>query len=160
FDRSKKECRIQQLPPELQGKEILESPLPFVFNLNADRIKQRYWIRKIDSSAEVFVIEAHPKRQVDRAQYKFVRIIINAQTFLPRAVILYGPNFDPVTSPNWDQYEFTDVERNTIRQGMAAWGRVFIDERPPADWKVIRDTYRPAGSSPQMAQPATEKTLR
>ncbi len=160
FDRSKKECRIQQLPPELQGKEILESPLPFVFNLNAARINDRDWVRRIEAPADVYVIEAHPKRQVDRAQYKFVRVVIDAKTFLPRALILYGPNFDQVTSPGYDQYEFTEVERNTIRQGMRDWGRVFIDERPPADWKVIRDKYRPAGPPPQMAQPAGEKTLR
>ena len=161
FDRSKKECRIQQLPPEMQGKDILESPLPFVFNLNAARIKDRYWVRRIEAPADVFVIEAHPKRQADRAQYRFVRIVINNQTFLPKALILYGPNFDPVAAPSYDQYEFIDVERNTLRQSMAAWGALFINERPPSDWKVIRDVFRPAGpQQPQMAQPGAEKTLR
>jgi len=161
FDRSKKECRIQQLPPEMQGKDILESPLPFVFNLNAARIKERYWVRRIEAPAGVFVIEAHPKRQADRAQYLFVRIVINDKTFLPQALILYGPNFNPTTAAAYDHYEFMDVERNTLRQGMAAWGTLFINERPPADWKVIRDVFRPAGpQQPQMAQPGAEKTLR
>jgi len=161
FDRSKKECRIQQLPPELQGKDILESPLPFVFNLNAARIKERYWVRRIEAPAGVYVIEAYPKRQADRAQYRFVRIVINDQTFLPQALILYGPNFDPATAPAYDHYEFTDMERNTLRQGMKAWGSVFIDERAPADWKVIREPYRSSGpDQPQIAQPGTEKTLR
>ncbi|TVQ01408.1 MAG: TIGR03009 domain-containing protein [Planctomycetaceae bacterium] len=160
FDHARKECRIQQLPPDLQGKEILESPLPFVFNLNAEKIKQRYWIRRIDAPAGVYVLEAHPKRQADRAQYRFVRIVINDQSFLPQALILYGPNFDPVNSPGYDHYEFTDVERNSIRQGLANWGRVFIAQRPPADWKVIRETYRPIEPGPQVAQPNGEKTLR
>ncbi len=159
FDHAKKECRIQQLPPEMQGQEILESPLPFVFNLNAARIKERYWVRRLESPAGVHVIEAHPKRQADRAQYKLVRIIINDQNYLPQALILYGPNFNEVLSPGYDHYEFTDVERNTIRQRMANWGQGFINQRPPADWKEIRDNYRPAGQ-PQMAQPASEKTLR
>lgn len=161
FDRSKKECRIQQLPPEMQGKDILESPLPFVFNLNSARIKERYWVRRVEAPAGLFVIEAHPKRQADRAQYLFVRIVINDKTFLPQALILYGPNFDPTTAAAYDHYEFIDVERNTLRQSMAAWGTVFINERPPADWKVIRDVFRPAGpQQPQMAQPGAEKTLR
>jgi len=159
FDHAKKECRIQQLPPEMQGQEILESPLPFVFNLNAARIKERYWVRRLESPSGVHVIEAYPKRQADRAQYQFVRIIINDQTYLPQALILYGPNFHPVTSPGYDHYEFTDVERNTIRQRMTTWGQTFINQRPPADWKEIRDNFRPAGQ-PQMAQPAGEKTLR
>jgi TIGR03009 family protein len=160
FDRSKEECRIQQLPPELQGKEILESPLPFVFNLNAARIHERYWVRRIEGPAGVYVIEAHPKRQVDRAQYKFVRIVISDQTFLPQALILYAPNFDPTNTIAYDHYEFTDVERNTIRQNMANWGNLFINQRPPANWKVIREAFRPVGPPPQVAQPAAEKTLR
>ncbi len=159
FDHAKKECRIQQLPPEMQGQEILESPLPFVFNLNAARIKERYWIRRLESPAGVHVIEAHPKRQADRAQYQFVRIIINEQTYLPQALILYGPNFHPVNSHAYDHYEFTDVERNTIRQRMTTWGQTFINQRPPSDWKEIRETYRPSGP-PQVAQPANDKTLR
>jgi TIGR03009 family protein len=161
FDHSRKECRIQQLPPDMQGKEILESPLPFVFNLNAQKIKDRYWIRRLEAQPGVYVLEAHPKRQADRAQYRFVRIVINDQSFLPQALILYGPNFDPVTSPGYDHYEFTDVERNTLRQGVATWSRLFINQKPPADWKVVRETYRPAGpESPQIAQPGGEKTLR
>jgi TIGR03009 family protein len=161
FDHSKEECRIQQLPPEMQGKQILESPLPFVFNLNAEMIKQRYWVRRLESPSGYHVIEAHPKRQVDRAQYRFVRVIINDQTFLPQALILYGPNFDEKLSPAYDQYEFSNVERNTIRQNLPNWLRSFIDERPPAHWKIIRDTYRPAGPPPPlMALPAREKSVR
>lgn len=161
FDHGRKECRIQQLPPDMQGKEILESPLPFVFNLNAEKIKERYWIRRIDGPAGVYVLEAHPKRQADRAQYRFVRIAINDQSFLPQALILYSPNYDPTTSPAYDHYEFSDVERNTLRQGVASWGRLFISQKPPSDWKVIRETYRPDGPEPpQVAQPAAEKNLR
>ncbi len=159
FDRMKEECRIQQLPPEMQGKEILESPLPFVFNLNAAKIKERYWLRQIEAEPGIIVVEAHPKRQADRAQYRFVRIVLSNQSFLPQALIMYGPNFDPVKSPSYDHYEFTDIERNTIRQGIAGWGKVFIEARPPANWKIIRDTYRPE-PSPQMAQPQVERTLR
>lgn len=162
FDRSKKECRIQLLPPELQGQDILESPLPFVFNLKAENIKDRYWVRRLPAPEGAYVIEAYPKRQADRAQYRFVRIVINDKTFLPQALILYSPNFDPVTTPAYDHYEFLDVERNTLLQGLAAWRASFINERPPSDWKVIRDSYRPAAAeSPQMAQPANpDKTLR
>lgn len=161
FNRSKKECRIQQLPPELRGKEIFESPLPFVFNLNAAKIKERYWIRQIEAPAGVVVVEAFPKFQSDRAQYKFVRIVINAQTFLPQALILYGPNFHPETAPAYDHYEFQDVERNTIAQGLAAWSGVFFNERPPADWKVIEDVYRPEPQAqPQVAQPGNGATIR
>ncbi len=45
MDASKEECEIQDLPPEMQGKQIFNSPLPFVFNLDAQQIMQRYWVR-------------------------------------------------------------------------------------------------------------------
>ncbi len=159
FDRSKKECKIQELPPELRGKDIFESPLPFVFNLNAAKIKERYWIRQLPAQEGMVLMEAHPKSQADRAQYRFVRIVINAQSFLPQALIMYGPNFDPATAPDYDHYEFFDIERNTIGQRLGTWGRVFIDEKPPGDWRVVREAYRPV-TAPQVAQPAVEKTVR
>ncbi len=154
FDRSNKECRIQQLPPELQGQEIFDSPLPFVFNLDAAKIKQRYWVQQIQGPEGFIVIDAHPKFQADRAQYKYVRIVLNRQTFLPQALMLFAPNFDPEKSPVYDHYEFIDVERNTLGGGIAdAFGK-FINEQPPADWKVIREKYQPVvPNQPQMAQP-------
>jgi len=159
FDRTKKECRIQQLPPELQGKEIFESPLPFVFNLDAAKIKQRYWLKQLEAPAGMVVIEAHPKLQSDRAQYKFVRIIINAQNFLPQALILFGPNFDPETAPSYDHYEFLDVQRNSIASGIANWADLWIKETPPSDWKVINDSYRP-NAPLQATQPNDGSAIR
>ncbi len=162
FDHAAKECRIQLLPEEMQGKDILESPLPFVFNLKAQNIKERYWVRRLPAPDGAYLIEAFPKRQADRAQYRFVRIVVDGKSFLPKALILYSPNYDPTTTPAYDHYEFFDVERNTLLQSLAAWRAGFINERPPSDWKVIRDTYRPGSSeSPQMAQPGVaDKTLR
>jgi len=159
FDHSQKVCKIQQLPPDLRGKDIFESPLPFVFNLNAAKIKNRYWIRQIEAQPGIMVIEAYPKFQNDRAQYKFVRVVIDGKTFLPQALILYGPNFHPTTAPGYDHYEFMNVERNSLSSGVASWVQLFINQRPPADWKVIRETYRPDPQlmpqvPPQIAQPS------
>ena len=36
-----------KLPPELQGKAIVDSPLPFLFGTEAQKIRQRYFIRII-----------------------------------------------------------------------------------------------------------------
>ncbi len=165
FDHREKVCKIQQLPPEMRGKDIFESPLPFVFNLDAAKIKNRYWIRQIEAQPGMVVIDAHPKFQVDRAQYKFVRLVINATNFLPQALILYSPNFDEQKNPEYDHYEFTGVERNSLTSGVASWVTLFINERPPSDWKVVRETYRPDPQlypqvPPQVAQPPQTGTIR
>lgn len=153
YDRNKEECNIQDLPPNLRGKEIFNSPLPFVFNLDAAKIKQRYWIRQVKApeGTDVYMVEAWPKTQEDRAQYKLVQIALNKKTFLPHALILYPPNFNAKTAAEWDHYEFTDVKRNGIIAGvMNSFLKNFIPQKPPANWKVHRNPYMP--TNPQMAQ--------
>ncbi len=66
---------------------------------------------------DIVLVEAWPKRQEDRAQYKLVQIGLDAKTFTPQALIMYAPNYDAKTAPNRDQYEFSDVKRNAIGAG-------------------------------------------
>ena len=64
FDRSKQECTIQQLPENMRGKNIVNGPLPFVFNLDAKQIQQKYWVRQVASpNPGIIVVEAWPKVQ-------------------------------------------------------------------------------------------------
>lgn len=127
FDHAQKQCRIQELPPGMQGKQIFNSPLPFVFNLDAARIQQRYWIRLVDTEQKgVVLVEAFPKRQEDRAQYKLVQIALDQKTFLPQALIMYAPNFDQKKAPKWDHYEFTDTSRNAIGAGLKQFFGNFV----------------------------------
>ena len=152
FDHAKKECNIQQLPPEMRGQKIFESPLPFVFNLDAKQIQERYWVRQVKAPKEgVMLIEAYPKRQEDRAQYKLVQIALGQSTFLPEALLMYAPNFNLKTAPKWDHYEFINIKRNSISQGlMNRFMNTFIEEKPPADYKVFRNPYQQPGP-PQIA---------
>ncbi len=144
FDRGNKECKIQQLPPNMQGTQIFNSPLPFVFNLDARQIQERYWVREVPSPDQATImLEAWPKRQVDRAQYKVVQIALDTSTFAPKMLRLFAPNFDAALAPKWDHYQFDDVKRNTIGAGMQMFIKSFIDEKPPADFKVLRDMYQP-----------------
>lgn len=158
FDRSKEECRIQELPPGMRGEKIFNSPLPFVFNLDAKQIQQRYWVRQVAApKPELVLIEAWPKRQEDRAQYRLVQIALQKETFLPQALLMYAPNFHAKNAPKWDHYEFTGVERNSIGQGMQMFLRNFISEKPPAHWKVLRDTFRAPAGPPQRSAEAPDR---
>lgn len=159
FDRSKKECTIQELPAEMQGQQIFESPLPFVFNLDAEKIQKRYWVREVQpppGKTGVYLIEAWPKRQEDRSQYRFVQIVISAKTFLPDALIMYAPNFDPQKAPIWDHYEFSEMSRNGVIANLQQFMDGFIKARPPRDWKVIRQNF---GALQQASKPG-ENTVR
>lgn len=165
FDRSKEECRIQDLPKHLQGQQIFNSPLPFVFNLDAEQIQQRYWVRQAQApKPEIILIEAWPKRQEDRAQYKFVQIALDAKTYLPHALLMYAPNFNAKTAPKWDHYEFANVKRNAMTAALQNFVRNFIPEKPPSNWKILREKFAaPADFPPQRAaapeatQPALQR---
>lgn len=161
FDRSKKECRVQQLPPEMRGKQIFESPLPFVFNLDAKQIVERYWVRQVQAPKPgMILIEAYPKRQEDRSQYKLVQIALNEKTYMPEALLMYAPNFNIKTAPRWDHYEFINVQRNSISQGLLdRFMKKFIDEKPPSDWKVFHNSYQPQ-EPPHMASPGEAENTR
>ncbi|PHQ32541.1 TIGR03009 domain-containing protein [Rhodopirellula bahusiensis] len=155
FDHATKQCKIQQLPPNMQGQRIIESPLPFVFNADAQQIKQRYWVQPMQSNNPgLILIAAYPKHQADRAQYKVVQIALDAKTFLPQALIMYAPNFNEKTQPKFDHYEFTNVKRNSIQASLQKFFlQSFIDQEPPSDWKVFRDNYN---GPPQMAEGQNE----
>ncbi len=154
FDRSQKECRVQTLPPEMRGQKIFNSPLPFVFNLDATQIQERYWVRQVQAPAEgMLLIEAWPKRQEDRSQYKLVQIALDAETFLPRALLMYAPNFHAKNAPKWDHYEFQDSKRNAIGAGFQRFLGNFIPQKPPADWKILQNNFQsaPAANAQQAA---------
>ena len=106
----------------------------------------------------MLLIEAWPKRQEDRAQYKLVQIALDANTFLPRALLMYAPNFHAKNAPKWDHYEFRESKRNAIGAGFQRFLGNFIPQKPPADWKIIQNNLSP-GPTPgaqQAAVPGTE----
>ena len=156
FDHAQKQCRIQELPPGMQGQRIFESPLPFVFNLDAVKIKQRYWVRQVaNRNPGTVLIEAYPKRQEDRAQYKLVQIALDEQTLLPQALLMYAPNYDAKTAPKWDHYQFANIARNSLSHRVRGFVNSFIDETPPSDWKVFREAYQPPAEA-QVATPQSQ----
>ena len=140
YDRGQQVCKVNQLPADMQGQQIFNSPLPFVFNLDANGIKERFWVRTLPSPKEgTFIVEAWPKKQNDRGKYKLVQVVLD-KNFNPQALIMYAPNFHPKNAPEWDHYEFSNVKRNSITATiMKNFLNNFIPKQPPSNWKVQRD---------------------
>ena len=95
FDHRNNRVIERPIPPELQGQEIVQGPLPFLFGAKAAQIKQRYWVRVDPGKAKqgdqsVFWIEAVPKRREDAANYEQIDVVIpDDDKFLPKAIILH-----------------------------------------------------------------------
>ncbi|MEO1526441.1 MAG: TIGR03009 domain-containing protein [Planctomycetota bacterium] len=159
YDRGKQKCTVLTLPAEMQGTQIFNSPLPFVFNLDAAQIKQRFWVRSLPSpKPNTILIEAWPRKQNDRAQYKLVQVALNPNYDI-EALIIYAPNFNVRTAQNYDQYEFSKPKRNSITAGLRQnWLGNFIPQQPPKGWEVVRENF--AGPPQVAGQPPAQQPIR
>jgi TIGR03009 family protein len=98
FDYTQKLVTEFVMPPELQGKGIGDGPLPFVFGIEAQKLKQRYFMRIItppNVPNEVW-LEAYPRYQQQAAEFSKVQVILQiagtTKALLPFAIQIYSPN--------------------------------------------------------------------
>jgi TIGR03009 family protein len=109
FSPAKKQLIEHKLPPDLQGKAIADGPLPFLFGTEAQKLKQRYWIRNITPSdvQDRIWLEAYPRFQQDKANFHHAHFIITVPGMSPFALRLYQPN-----EKDYTVYQFYDVVVN------------------------------------------------
>jgi TIGR03009 family protein len=141
YNPAKKQVIEHKLPPKLQGKAIANSPLPFLFGAEAQKLKQRYFIRLSPSeNAENEVcLEAYPRFQQDAANFHHAQFIITTQGMSPYALRLVQPN-----GKDYTVYQFYEVVVNERF-------RIFQSDpfRPyePSGWQTIRDETPPSGQA-------------
>jgi TIGR03009 family protein len=80
------------LPPEMQGKAIVNGPFPFLFGAEATVLKSRYAFRVLQSNdpAQVW-LEAYPKSMTDAKNFSRAVIVLNWPNMTPLALDLYSP---------------------------------------------------------------------
>jgi len=98
FDYTQNEVTEFVMPPELQGKGIGDGPLPFVFGIEAQKLKQRYFM-KITTPPSVqneVWLDAYPRYQQQRAEFSKVQVILQlagpTKSLLPYAIQIFSPN--------------------------------------------------------------------
>ena len=109
FDHVKKLVTVHKLPPERQGKAIADTPLPFLFGSEAQKLKQRYFIRIVtprEVQGQIW-LEAYPRGQQDAANFHHAQFIITAQGMSPYALKLIQPN-----EKDYVVYEFYEIVMN------------------------------------------------
>ena len=139
YDYKEEKCKIMMLPANMQGNAIVNSPLPFVFNLKADDLNRRYWLQLVPSKVPgTYLINAFPKTQQDRSQYKLVQVMLDQQLNI-HTLVLYPPHFNDKTSPDYDVYQFKNVKRNSVGAAVARFAKAFIPANPPKGWTITRE---------------------
>ncbi len=165
YDRTEKVVRQIRLPADMQGKGIVSSPLPFLFGVEAAKLKERFWIRPLPPPTgsdgkvrnDLVNLEVFPKYQADAVNYQKVHVLIDQSDFLPAAIVIFDRAWSE-QFPAREHFEFFDRQKN-FKLGDRIMENVFSQEfipmEPPKDWKVIEDTFHgdPMQSSDRVASP-------
>ncbi len=139
------------IPPEMQGKSIVDGPLPFLFGAEADKLKKRYWMRIDHRSAENEIrLVATPKRQSDAMNYRMVELMLDKQKMLPIAMQVHMPNDSRAV------YTFDIADAKVNNRLNQLWNQMFQTPRTPFGWKKIVEQPQ----AQQMAQPNQGAALR
>lgn len=138
INNAEKSYEVATLPKEFQGKDIINSPLPFLFGMKAEMAKARYKLELKSTTAEHYTLEVVPNLASDAMDYKQATVRLNRKTMLPDAVKLVDPSGNQETV-----YVFKELEKNRTQRG-------FFTERDPFAFKP------PTGYKP-VVKPASDQ---
>ncbi|TWU00420.1 hypothetical protein Pla108_13710 [Botrimarina colliarenosi] len=132
YKQEQKQLVVRPIPPEMQGKNIADGPLPFLFGAEADKLKARYWLR-VDPRAPTGSIwlAAMPKRQQDAANYRSVELMLDSQRMLPTAMRVTAPDNSQTT------YTFKLAEASINSRMTSLWNSLFAAPKTPWGWTRI-----------------------
>lgn len=128
IDDEKKSAQVGQLPPDMQGTSIMNSPLPFLFGMPPEKARVRFQLsftKPFDPASGYAHITALPLMEQDARSWSQADVILNLQTFLPVAIQLKDPPGTGTTV-----YIFKELEPNK-----PGW------TRKPTEWLV--DFFKP-----------------
>jgi TIGR03009 family protein len=143
--KEKGEHLIHVIPEEMRGEAIADGPVPFIFGAKADKLKARYWLREITPPAEQgkrVWLEVHPKFQHDAANFRHVKVILDAKEFSLYALMIQLPSGKQQTT-----FTFTDIVTNDF------FGGVKGDFDPPKTPRGWKRTIDPPADAPTASKP-------
>lgn len=144
YKHEQKQLVERPIPPEMQGQNIADGPLPFLFGAKAADLKARYWLR-VDPRAQPGSVwlAAMPKRRADAANYRLVELMLDQNKMLPAAM--------RVTAPDNSQTTYTfDLANAKINSRITAlWNSLFQSPSTPFGWtKVVEQPNTATATQP------------
>jgi len=113
LDVVRKEARVAQLPADMKGENIMDSPLPFLFGMPPEKAKLRFemsLLRPIDPRSGRANLHILPRLPQDAGNWASADVILDLKTFLPIAVQLVDPAGTKITV-----YSFSSMKINENR---------------------------------------------
>ncbi|HEX3872232.1 MAG TPA: TIGR03009 domain-containing protein [Pirellulales bacterium] len=146
-----------RLPLELQGKAISDGPMPFVFGVEAEKMKARYWLRIItpgEVKGQVWV-EAFPKHLRDAENFRKIEVILGDKDLTPVALKVFKPNDASPQFTVADAYALRDIKKNSMIDRFRDFvtGN-FVGPPTPIGWKrVVEDPAAATATAPDINLP-------
>ncbi len=154
LDVAIKEARVAQIPADMQGKNIMDSPLPFLFGMPPEKAKRRFEIslmRPIDARSGRAYLHILPRDPQDAGNWASADVILDLKTFLPNAVQLVDPAGTKITV-----YSFASLK---VNEGI--WFDKLFDKQDPKtrftpDLRGFNVNSSDGGKADQVAGPNLE----
>ena len=143
----KKQLVVTPIPPQMQGEQIVDGPLPFLFGAKAEKLKARFWFEPAkELCKEGYIgIHAKPKFAKDAVEYSDVWIALRnepGKPLMPAGLRVLHPN------GSWDEYVFdlNGAQVNGMLAGLM--NSLFSEPRTPFGWERVVENMQ----MPQQAQ--------
>ncbi|TWT85525.1 hypothetical protein Pla123a_03320 [Posidoniimonas polymericola] len=141
FHTDPKQLVERPIPPEMQGKGIVDTPLPFLFGAEADKLKARFFMKafqaldaKRQPIPDVIQISAVPKKMADAVEYQMVEIQLDRRTLLPLSMNIIRPDS---SRSAYVFYKDRVSINNTIDR--LRWATLFATPSTPLGWQHVID---------------------
>lgn len=140
-DDEQKQFQVFPLPPEMQGINIIDSPLPFLFGMKAAEAKARFDLRLVreDTDKHKALLVALPKQAKDAQNFREAQIYLDTKLFVPALVRLFDPAGTVVT-----RYDFKINQMLVNQQGLGNVLKGMFGQGNP---------FQPALTGYQLVQP-------
>jgi TIGR03009 family protein len=159
------QVREHKLPENMRGKAIADGPMPFVFGVEAKKMRDRYWLRlttteEAAKSNQVW-IEAYPKTAKDAANYYKVDVILLFEVqggqltkLEPFAIKLVQPN-----AKDYTVYKLENHQVNTFLDKFTDFVGFFVRPATPLGWthQVVQESELVAPEQAQAPQPTAPR---
>ena len=96
------------IPPDSQGENIMDGPLPFLFGMKAEKAKIRYQFVLKNNDKNEIKLDVLPRLQKDAANWSKATVILEPVTFKPVAVKL----LDPTGAESVHVFKVKDIKIN------------------------------------------------
>ena len=160
FDYNSKTMVQINVPPEMVGKGIADSPLPLIFGAKADDLKRRFSMKVVTDPNGTIRLYARPRLIEDQQDFKELEIL------LEKDLRAKGLRQLDINGKGYKSYELTSTKINDRLGGILDDIRLFFTPTVPPGWKhevnhwAIQPSPAPAMSQVPVANPYSQPPSR